>query len=111
MPLTVNYKNRIGYYTETRTVGNITRKYKIWLCHANALCAMMYFYTTEEEGKKNKMVQLCGFFDDTTHAKRCIQDGFFKDCSGFHLRAKQMDSRHWKLAELLTRNGIKVTIE
>lgn len=104
--LNVSYKNRIGYYTLKSQDGQ--NKWKIWFCHANCVCAMMHFYKDEN---KVDMVQVYGFFSDDTHAKRCIEDGFFDDCSGFHFYAKEMDNRMWKLVKLMTKKGIKVTIE
>lgn len=47
MALHVNYKNRMGYcYLHSR--GDENRKWKVWFCHANALCALMYFYRDED---------------------------------------------------------------
>lgn len=111
--LNVSYVNKIGYYTETQTIGGITKKYKIWFCHANALCAMMYFYNDvdKETGKTTKMVQLVNFFDDIKHAKRCIDDGYFDNASGFHINAKEMYPEFWKLVKYMVSKGIKVTLE
>lgn len=103
MPLNVSYKNRIGYYTQTEE----TRKFKMWFCHANCACAVMYFY--ENEGKP--MVQLCGFFSDIRHFKKCVDDGFFRGCSGFHFKQKEMDNIHWQMVKYMVKKGIKVTIE
>ena len=44
--LNVSYKNKIGYFTLGRGKGKI----RIDICHANCLCAMMYFYK-DENGK------------------------------------------------------------
>lgn len=108
--LNVSYKNRIGYYTLTSQDGQT--KWKIWICHANALCAMMYFYNDiDKDGKKTPMVQLHNFFVDLEHAKRCIKNDTFHDCSNFHFYAKEMDDRMWRLVKIMTKNGIKVTIE
>lgn len=107
--LNVSYKNRIGYYTLKSQDGQ--NKWKIWFCHANALCAMMYFYNEKKDGKKTPMVQLHSFFVDLEHAKRCIKNDTFHDCSNFHFYAKEMDDRMWKLVKIMTKNGIKVTIE
>lgn len=107
--LNVSYKNRIGYYTLTSQDGQ--NKWKIWFCHANALCAMMYFYNEKKDGKKQSMVQLHNFFVDLEHAKRCIKNDTFHDCSNFHLYAKEMDDKMWKLVKIMTKNGIKVTIK
>lgn len=104
--LNVSYKNRMGYCTMKDNEGN--PKWKIWFCHANALCAMMYFYKDEKEGQ---MVQLHGFFDDVKHAKRCIENGIFDQYCRFHFYAKEMDDRMWGMVKAMTKHGIKVTIE
>lgn len=111
MPLNVSYKNRIGYYTDTQEIDGKKYKYKMWFCHANALCAIMYFYNKEEDGKKVPMVQLHGFFADLNHAKRCIKDGYFSGCSNFHFKAKEMDKGLWAMVKYMAEQGIKVTIE
>ncbi len=106
--LNVSYKNRMGHFTLTQGES----KYQIWFCHANALCAMMYFYDeTDKDGNKTPMVQVYAFFNDMAHAKRCVKDGFFEGCSDFHFVAKELDSQMWRLVKLLADNGIKVTIE
>ena len=110
--LNVSYKNRIGYCTLTQESIEGKHKWKIWFCHANCLCAMMYFYDkTEEDGKKTPMVQLHMFFNDVKHAENCIKDNIFRDYSNFHFYAKEMDDRMWKLVKIMTKHGIKVTIE
>lgn len=108
MPLRVNYKNRIGYYTQEDKLDDIVQKHKIWICHANALCAFMYFYRDE---KGVNMVQLMGFCGDIQHVKNLIEDGWFDSCSNFHFFAKEMDADLWKMVKLLAKHGIKVTIE
>jgi hypothetical protein len=77
----------------------------------NGLCAMMYFYNEIRDGKKTPMAQLHSFFNDLEHAKRCIKDDFFDGYSNFHFYAKEMSDRMWNLIKLMTKNGIKVTIE
>lgn len=106
--LNVSYVNRIGYYTETQTIGEQTRKYKIWICHANCLCAMMYFYKDE---KGEDMVQLCSFLHDIQHLKNCIKNNVYKGCDNYHFKAKQMNSDLWKMVKILAESGKKVTIE
>ena len=112
MPLRVNYKNRIGYYTETQQYKDMpARSFKVWFCHANALCAMIHFFKNE---KNEREAQLAGFFADIKHAKRCIEDGYFNQwskCHNFHFFAKEMDADLWKLVKLMTKHGIKITIE
>lgn len=86
----------------------------MWFCHANAMCAIMYFYNEKnvETGKTVGMAQLCGFFADNTHAKRVIKEGdFFRNCSNFHFRVKQMDARMWRFVRDLVASGVKVTLE
>ena len=107
MSVSVSYDNRIGYCTLTQK----ENKFKIWFCHMNGLCAMMYFYNAMKDGKKVPMVQLHSFFNDVKHAERCIKNNFFADYSNFHFYAKEMDDRIWKLAKIMTKHGIKVTIE
>lgn len=107
MSVNVSYVNRIGYCTLKQG----ENKFKIWFCHMNGLCAMMYFYNEVEDGKKTPMVQLYAFFSDLTHAKRCIKNDFFADHSNFHFYAKEMDNEMWKLVKIMTNHGIKVTIE
>ena len=70
MSVNVSYVNRIGYCTLKQG----ENKFKIWFCHMNGLCAMMYFYNEVEDGKKIQMVHLHAFFSDLTHAKRCINN-------------------------------------
>ena len=54
--LNVSYKNKIGYFTLTQG----ENKFRINICHANCLCAMMYFYTDNEGGEdSNAYVILC----------------------------------------------------
>ena len=77
----------------------------------NGLCAMMYFYNKVEDGKKVPMVQLYSLFNDVEHAKRCIKNDFFADHSNFHFYAKEMGDGMWKLVKIMTKHGIKVTIE
>lgn len=106
--LNVSYKNRIGYYT----LNQGGKKFKMWFCHANCICAIMYFYNKKaEDGKKTPMVHLYGFFNDQEHARRCIKDGYFCDCSNFHFFEKEMDNRMWTLVKTMVKHGIKVTIE
>lgn len=107
MPANVSYVNRIGYCTLTQR----ENKFKIWFCHMNGLCAMMYFYNKMKDGKKVPMEQLHAFFCDVEHAKRCIKDDFFADYSNFHFYAKEMGDGMWKLVKIMTKHGIKVTIE
>ena len=107
MSVNVSYVNRIGYCT-LKQGGN---KFKIWFCHMNGLCAMMYFCNKVEDGKKVPMAQLYAFFGDVEHAKNCINNDFFADHSNFHFYAKEMDNEMWKLVKIMTNHGIKVTIE
>lgn len=109
MALHVTYTNRIGYFTLKSRDSEHT--WKLWFCHANAMCAMMYFWRETKENKRRDMVKLWGFFQDAKHAEACIKDGFFRDCTGFTFIAKEMGENSWKLVKILTKYGIKVTIK
>lgn len=108
--LSVNYENQIGYCFLKDENGEPS--WKICFCHANCLCAMMYFYNeVSEEGEPTEMVQLHAFFSDVEHAKRCINDDFFADYTDFHFYAKELDNDLWRMIRVMTKKGIKVTIE
>lgn len=107
MSVNVSYANRIGYCTLKQG----ENKFKIWFCHMNGLCAMMYFYNEVEDGKKIPMVHLHAFFSDLTHAKRCINNDFFADYSNFHFYAKELNNDLWRMIRVMTEKNIKVTIE
>lgn len=102
--LNVTYTDPIGHYTLNER-GN---QYKIAICHANCICAMVYFYT-DESG--TDMVQLQGWFADLVHAKNCIKTGFFNDCTDITFYAKEMGKDMWNVVKAMTKQGIKVTIE
>lgn len=104
--LNVSYENRIGYYTRTWN-GN---DYKVWFCHANCLCAEVYFYKDEDD---RDMVSLQRFYADITHLKNYLKGSkaAYADCKDFHFYAKELDKDLWKMIQLLTKHGIKVTIE
>lgn len=111
MPLNVSYKNRIGYYTETQKLGDQVYKYKIWFCHANCLCAMMYFWTEDQNGEKVSLVKPVGFFSDLAHLKRCDKN-IFENCSNFHFKAQELNTELWNMIKYMTTTlHIKVTIE
>lgn len=106
MALNVSYKNRIGYYTLTQG----ENKFKIYFCHANALCAEMYFYTDKESGKKR--VQLYSFYVDLQHLKNCAKDGLLDHYgNGITLFAKEMDKDLWEMVKIFAKNGISVKIK
>ena len=109
--LHVSYENRIGYCTLTSQ--DKQNKWKLWFCHANCLCSLMYFYkkVDEESGKKEDMVQLHTFYADVKHFEKCVKAGYLSDYSNFHFYAKELDKDLWKMVQLLVKNGIKVTIE
>ena len=105
MALQVNYKNRIGYFTLPQG----DKKFRIHICHANCLCAMMNFYK-DENGEK--MAQLYAFFADVPHVKQCFKNGLFiRNWDNFVFKAKECDSEMWKFIRLLADNGKKVTIK
>lgn len=106
--LNVSYKNKIGHYTMTQTNADGTYKYRIDICHANALCAMMYFFTNSEGEKE---VRLMSFFSGLTHAKNCIKNNVLDGCDNFVFKAKECNAEIWKLIQLLANNGKKVTIK
>lgn len=101
--LNVSYKNKIGRYTLTQTNAHGTQKFRIDICHANCLCAMMYF--TEDTA------QVISFFHDLTHAKNCIKNNVLDGSDNFIFNAKQLNSEMWKLIRLLADNGKKITIK
>lgn len=109
--LRVNYKNRIGYcYLRD---SDDKPKWKIWFCHANCVCAMVYFYKeiSADDGKNHQMAQVNGFFTDMGHAKRCINRGFFDRYCRFNFYAKELDDRMWKMIRIMAKNGINITIK
>lgn len=105
MSLNVSYKNKIGHFTVTQERATGTDKYRIDICHANALCAMIHFNKIADQA------QLFCFFLDLKHAKNCIKDDCLSNCDNFVFNAKQCDSEMWKLIRLLADNGKKVTIK
>lgn len=120
MPLRVNYKNRIGYYTKTeKWPDEPDRKFKNWMCHANVdLWADMYFYKVKEDlerigskvKKGDKRVQFIAFWTDTQHLKRALKDGAYQGADDFHFFADQMNADIWKAVKILVEAGKKVTI-
>ena len=109
MPIRVDYKKRIGYFTATEKRADGVRKFRIHICHANCLCAMMYFYKNEDG---EDMAQLYAFFHDMPHAKRCFKDDvFLADWDNFVFNAKELNNDLWKFIRLLADNGKKVTIK
>lgn len=106
--LRVSYKNRIGHYTLTqKECDGESHQYRLHICHANCLCAIMYFYTDPEKGK---MAQVHGFFTDPSHLKACIKQGFFEGADNFHFNADQLDADMWKFIKVIVAAGKKVTI-
>lgn len=109
MALNVSYKNKIGYFTATQTNAGGTHKYRIDICQANCLCAMVHFHKNENG---EKMVHLVSFFADIQHAKQCFKDGFFLDkWNNFVFHVKECDTEMWKFIRLLADNGKKITIK
>lgn len=107
--LNVSYKNKIGHFTATQKRGEAVHTYRVDICHANALCAMVQFYT---DNNGNKMAQLVSFFADIQHAKNCLkEDWLLEDWNNFVFNAKECDTQMWKLIRLLAENGKKVTIK
>lgn len=107
MALQVDFKNRIGYYTLHSQDGS--KKWKIWFCHANALCAEIYF-RKDENGEER--ANLHCFFADIEHLKRCAKDGLLDHYkAGITLYSKEMDNDLWKMARIFAESGIKVTIK
>lgn len=74
-------------------------EWKCWLYHGNAL--MILLNETENQW------QMHGFFVDNEHAKRCLDDGMYKDCT-FHLYKHKSNK---KLAKLLTSYYITIIWE
>ena len=103
--LNVSYKNRIGYYT----IKQNGRRFKIWFCHANALCAEICFYKDENGVKR---ISLYSFFGDIQHVKNCAKNGHLNGYeNGITLFAKEMDKDLWEMAKIFAENGIKVAIK
>lgn len=107
MAVRVDYKKRIGCWTATYN----GKKKTIWLCRANCLWAEMNFYRKEQDGKRVDMAQLCGFYADPGHLKRCISAGCVPDYKGLTFFASELDAEIWKAVKVLTGNGIKVAIK
>ena len=107
MAVHVNYNERMGYWTAMHNGKAI----RIWLCKANCLWAEMHFYRKEEDGKRIDMAQLCGFYCDLGHLKRCVSAGCIPDYKGLTFFAEKMTQDTWKAVKALTENGIKVTIK
>lgn len=106
--LNVSYKNKIGHFTATEKRGEAVRTYRVDICHANALCAMVQFYT---DNNGDNMTQLVSFFADIKHAQNCLKDDILAGWNNFVFNAKECDTRMWKLIRLLAENGKKVTIK
>lgn len=105
MALHVDFDRKLGHYTLKQG----ERKYKIYFCACNALCAEIHFYK-DEQGEE--MAQLHSFFGDLEHLKRCAKAGRLNHYgNGVILYAKNMTSDHWKMARVFAENGIKVTIK
>ena len=103
--LHVDYTKKIGYYTTEQN----GRKFKIWLCHANCLCAEIYFYT-DEDGHRAGMLR--SFFGDIQHVKNCAKAGVLTGYhSGVTLYAREMNKELWEMARIFAENGIKLTIK
>lgn len=105
MALIVDFNKKIGYYTMVGTDRNL---YKIYFCESNSLCSMIYFHK-DENGKK--IADLAGFFGDIKHAERCIKTDYFKNCGRFCFYAKSLNKELWKMIQMMTEKGIKVTIK
>lgn len=112
--LNVNYKNRIGYCTETQVQPDGTKnKYRIWFCWANCLCALMYFWDEEKDGEILHNAKPVGFFTDNPHFDRCIKAKVLINYSNFHFKVKELnkDQRLWTMVKHLVLSGVKVTLE
>jgi hypothetical protein len=73
---------------------------------------MIHFCRENENGKQVDIAELYGFFADLTHAKRCINSGYWDErYSGFTFFSEQMNEDHWKMVKMMTQKGIKVTIK
>ena len=106
MAVNVSYKNRIGYYTLVQG----ENKFKVWFCHANALCAEMYFYKDSEGVNR---AQFYSFYANIQHVKNCAKSDLIKGLysKGVTLFAKEMDKDLWEMAKIFAENGVKVTIK
>ena len=105
--LNVSYTNKIGSATLTQTSIRGTEKYRLDICHANCLCALMYFYTDPQKGEQ---AQLHAFFLDIKHLKACIKNGVLDGLDSFIFNAAEMNSDLWKMVRALSEAGKTVTI-
>lgn len=104
MPLIVDYKKRVGYYTLNQN-GN---KFKVHFCRANCLMAEIYFYKGED-GQRHGQLQ--GMFSDIAHMKRCAKAGIFNQMENIVFFNKEMDKNLWEMVKVYSGLGIKVTIK
>lgn len=105
MALHVDFDHKIGYYTLKQG----ERKYKIYFCACNALCAEIHFHK-DEQGKKRGLLH--SFFGDLQHVRNCAKAGCLNHYgNGVTLYAKEMSNDLWKMAKIFTEHGIKVTIK
>lgn len=105
--LNVSYQNKIGHYTQKDHTSEGYKEYRIDICHANCLCALMYFFT-DENGEK--MSRVHGFFTDTKHLKKCIANSLFDNCDDFVFNSSEMSSEIWSMVKVLVGAGKKVNI-
>lgn len=66
MSLRVDFKAVMGELTLKQG----ENKFKIHICAANAVCAFIYKHKDE---KGDEWCDLCGFFADDVHVRRCIR--------------------------------------
>ena len=106
MALRVDYKKPYGHYTLTQG----ENKFKIHLCKCNALWAEIYHYKNDEG---EKMIQLVSFVGDVQHMKNMAKNGllFFKEKDNYVFHAKELNADCWKVIQLLSKLGKKITIK
>lgn len=81
-------------------------KFTIHICAANAVCAFIYKHT-DENGEK--WCDLCGFFVDNVHVRRCIKSKS-EMFNGKIVKVKlnMWYNNNWHVLAYFTRRGHKV---
>lgn len=106
MALHVDYKKPYGHYTLTQG----ENKFKIHLCKCNALWAEIYHHKNE---KGEKMAQLFAFIGDVQHMKNMVKNDpqIFNGNDNYVFHAKELNADCWKVIQLLSKLGKKITIK
>lgn len=105
--LRVNYKNKYGYYKTPEGT-------KIYICESNCMWAEIYIYKNDEGKKKG---QLNGFFADSEHLKRFIDNlperfvGYKFVFSAANINKSFEKKELWKSIQIITEHGAQVVIK